>query len=85
MSSCTEWMPTRRSAFLTQAMPWPGYTLRSLMTSQPSLCDSASIDEAETQRQHIVDPPMRWRSPSPAVPPGFEASVAARTAVTAAI
>ena len=44
-----------------------------------------AIDEAETQRQRAVDPPMRRRSPSPAVPPGFEASVAARTAVTAAM
>ena len=44
-----------------------------------------AIDEAETQRQQTVDPPMRRRSPSPAVPPSFEASVAARTAVTAAM
>ena len=43
MSSCTGWMPTRHSAFLREAMPWPGYTLRSLMTSLLSPSHSASM------------------------------------------
>ena len=61
-------------------MPWPGYTHDFAAQPLPQHIYAAlqAIDEA-------VGPPMRRRSPSPAVPPGFEASVAARTAVTAAM
>ena len=45
-----------------------------------------AIDEAETQRQQSVDhSQIQSRSPTPAIPPGFEARVAARTAVAAAM
>ena len=48
-----------------------------------------AIDEAETQRQQMLERrqtlPTRERSPAPAIPPGFEARVAARTAVAAAM
>ena len=85
------WMvPTRHSAFFREAMPWPGYTLQpDDFTAQPLplriYAALSAIDQAETQRQQAVDPPIRRRSPPLAVPPGFEASVAARTAVTTAM
>ncbi|CAL5220709.1 g2765 [Coccomyxa viridis] len=38
------WMDAHTAlTFLTEAMPWPGYTLRSLMTSQPSPSHSTSM------------------------------------------
>ena len=45
-----------------------------------------ATDEAETQRQQSVDRSQtQRRSPTPAIPPGFEARVAARTAVAPAM